>query len=539
MIGTPSRISLGQLNAFRKNGVEIDEDLVGLTTGRPTTSFRSAAPLALVNRPGGVSTCAPAAVAMNGSSFTGSGPQQTRERGNCKLDRAMKRIPRLARHVAIGALFLALISFKAATSWASCQKSGDRIDVAVGLRAAPPFISADSIRGQRGLNFDLWMSIEREFQKGGLIGKTEFVECPLSDQLRALAAGDLDLVISPLTITAERMDLFDFTHQYLSSGITVAQRSSSAIDFGYAIGILRETITHRGVARAILIFLVINLFLAAFMARVLRREQDFPVIATEPIPVRFYRYTMEAVVRTIGLKGIGDGLRSTATRTLEVFMAVVGTALSAAIFGVLTTALIGSIGVSPQIKPGDLPKLRVATLANSTSQAFLEQLRRDAGPVEGGKRFAEARASGPAGGDRDRQLQLVSSGRGREPAASAARNGAIVPQGCLPYDTSNAAARCVTTATWREAMQILTRGEVDVVLGDWAQLTYLSRLPDLVGKVTVQASTFRIEPYGWGVSRRRPELRAAIDRALVTRLRNPEWRFLVNQYMGPGSISPE
>jgi ABC-type amino acid transport substrate-binding protein len=302
----------------------------------------------------------------------------------------MKRSPRHARHAAIAALFLALISVKATTSWASCQKSGDGIDVAVGLRAAPPFISADSIRGQRGLNFDLWMSIEREFQKSGLIGKTEFVECPLADQLRALAAGDLDLVISPLTITAERMDLFDFTHQYLSSGITVAQRSSSAIDFGYAIGILRETVTHRGVARAILIFLVINLVLAAFMARVLRREHDFRVIATESIPVRFYRYTMEAVVRTIGLKGIGDGLRSTATRTLEVFMAVVGTALSAAIFGVLTTALVGSIGGSPQIKPGDLPKLRVATLANSTSQAFVEQLPRDARPVEGGKRLAEA-----------------------------------------------------------------------------------------------------------------------------------------------------
>ena len=77
------------------------------------------------------------------------------------------------------------------------------------------------------------------------------------------------------------------------------------------------------------------------------------------------------------------------------------------------------------------------------------------------------------------------------------------------------------------------------MLGDWAQLTYLARLPDFAGKVSVQSETFRLEPYGWGVSRRRPELRAAIDRALMARVRSTEWRFMVQEYMGSGSISPE
>jgi hypothetical protein len=34
-------------------------------------------------------------------------------------------------------------------------------------------------------------------------------------------------------------------------------------------------------------------------------------------------------------------------------------------------------------------------------------------------------------------------------------------------------------------------------------------------------------------------LRAAVDRALMRRLRSPEWRSLVQEYMGTGSISPE
>ena len=86
---------------------------------------------------------------------------------------------------------------------------------------------------------------------------------------------------------------------------------------------------------------------------------------------------------------------------------------------------------------------------------------------------------------------------------------------------------------------MLAAGKVDAVLGDWAQLSYLARLPQYADKITVQGAAFRLEPYGWGVSARRPDLRAAVDRALMQRLRSPAWRALVQEYMGDGSISPE
>ena len=132
------------------------------------------------------------------------------------------------RHLAIS-FFLALFAMLPGEgARAACQRSAAGVDVAIGLREAPPFVTEDPIRGRRGLNFELWSSIERELQASGRIGSTEFVDCPLGDQLKALASGDLDLVISPLTITAERMDRFDFTHQYLSSGITVSRRMPAA-----------------------------------------------------------------------------------------------------------------------------------------------------------------------------------------------------------------------------------------------------------------------------------------------------------------------
>ena len=58
-------------------------------------------------------------------------------------------------------------------------------------------------------------------------------------------------------------------------------------------------------------------------------------------------------------------------------MGVVGTVLSATIFGVLTTALVGSIGGSREIALADLPRHRVATLKDSTAQSFLEQFAAD------------------------------------------------------------------------------------------------------------------------------------------------------------------
>jgi ABC-type amino acid transport substrate-binding protein len=417
------------------------------------------------------------------------------------------------RRLAFGAA-LALACFATPAPGAECPPVGEDIDVAIGIRTAPPFVAEDSIRGRRGLSIELWESIERELRDDGLIGRTAFVDCPLGAQLAALASGELDLVISPLTITAERMAHFDFTHQYLGSGITVAQRQSGAIDFGYAVGMVADTLGHEGVPRAILIFLGVNLVLGVLVSRVLRQHRDYGVISGEPAPVRLWRFGLESVVRTVGLKGIGDGIRSTAVTSLEVFMAMIGAALSATIFGVLTTALVGSIGASRQIAMDNLPELRVATLVDSTSQAFLDQLATAKG------------ARGPA------RLDPVAFRP--EPAETPA-----APARCQPYSIADPGARCVATASWSEAMQLLAEGKVDAVLGDWAQLSYLARLPAFAETVSVQSSTFRIEPYGWGASRNRPDLRAAVDRALIARLRNPEWRFLVQEYMGAGSISPE
>ena len=419
---------------------------------------------------------------------------------------------RLRLTVAIALALAAGFGCPAATQ--DCNPSSDVADVTIGVRIAPPFIEDDPVRGRRGLTFDLWASIERDLQKAGVIGRTAFVECPLGAQLKALAEGKLDLVISPLTITAERLEHFEFTQQYLSSGLTVATRADGGIDFRGAAAILHKTMSREGVPRAILIFLVANLVLATLIARQLRQSDAFRHVAAEPLPLRLCRYGLETLVRTVGLTGLGGDARSTAARVVEVFIAVVGTILSATVFGMLTSALVGSMSGSDEITLRALAGSRIATLADSTAQAFFEQL-----PTE------------DAGIGLGKDLKL-------EPASLAHRP-APDPGRCVAVAIATPESRCVTTASWQEAIALLANGDVDFVLGDWAQLSYLSRLPDFAGRIAVQSTTFRLEPYGWGFSPRRPELRAAIDRELMARIRSTEWRFVVQQYMGSGSISPQ
>jgi ABC-type amino acid transport substrate-binding protein len=379
---------------------------------------------------------------------------------------------------------------------AACPPRSPGTDIAVGIRLAVPMIEFDRRGEPHGLAIDIWSLVERELREVGQFGPTEFIVCPsIRDQGEALASGALDVVISPLTITAERMRSYAFSQQYLSSGLTVATRDSGAIDFRFATGIIIDTVTQPGVVRAILGFLVLNLVVALLLRWALRAEgQD---IEREKGPVgAAIEYMIEAVSRTLGLKGVGDGFRGAAGKMLEIFMAVVGTALSATIFGVLTSAFVGAIGEQSALPAEEVVTRRVATLANSTAQDFLQ--------------------------DVDRQVN------GPRDAPLCAEQAQAVPE-----------TRCILTPTWGDAVAMLAAGEVDLVLGDWVALSYLARSDRYSGRLTVQAQTYVGEAYGWGITPGRPDLRNAIDRSLVDEMRQPGWRRRIEGTLGTGAISPE
>ncbi|WP_132693933.1 transporter substrate-binding domain-containing protein [Rhodovulum steppense] len=382
-----------------------------------------------------------------------------------------------------------------AASASACDLPIRDVDVVVGIRDAPPFSAMSPTGLAEGFAIDIWTSVEHELIAEGAMSSSEIVLCrSIADQEAALEDGLVDVVISPLTITGPRMQRYDFSQQYLQSGLTLAVSSTSAIDFETATRVIYQTVTQPGVVKALLIFLAANLLLAALLRLALRHEgrggdgagaEDQGWLTT----------LLEAVVSTTGLKGLGDRFKTLLGRLLEIFMAVVGTVLSATIFGVLTSAFVGSIGASSTVSAENLPGMRIATLEGSTAQQFLVRQYAAEGLL---------------------QAQAV----------------------CVPEEDATPDTGCLLYPGWPQAVRALDEGRVEAVLGDWIALSYLSRLDRYRGRVEVQSGVYLNEPYGWAIARDRPELRAAIDRALIEDMRDPGWRRRIEAYLGPGAVAP-
>ncbi|WP_300056550.1 transporter substrate-binding domain-containing protein [uncultured Roseobacter sp.] len=401
----------------------------------------------------------------------------------------------------------------------ACEAPEGAHDLVVAIRSAEPFTYAGPDGLPRGFAVDLWHSISTDIDK-----TTAFVSCDSIDaQEQALRRGDVDVVISPLTITAERMLTYDFSQQYLSSGLTLAVAQTGAIDFEVAIETITDTVFQPTVARAIILFLLLNL-ITAYLLRALMRSLPDDLDAEGEVGRgrAFMAYMLEAVARTSGLKGVGNGFRTLLGKVFEMIMAVVGTALSAMILGVITSAFVGAIGENPPVSSQALPGLSIAVLRCSTAQEFLRQevteaaFRADEGSVT--QEGLKARAAWlDCAAHQDDNIRKVDA----------------MPEDGLPGGV-------VLTPTWKEAVEQLYQGKVEAVLGDWIALSYMARRAPYDGQISVQNSVYRNEPYGWAITRAggNEDLRRAIDSALIVRMRDTDWRKRIENTLGSGAIAP-
>ncbi|OLS45141.1 hypothetical protein BV509_12830 [Rhodovulum sulfidophilum] len=411
----------------------------------------------------------------------------------------------------LAALCRALAVWAMVTAWAAGAASGAAVARCDGLREpgfldlgvahAPPFVILEDGAPPTGLSVELWRRVETGLIEAGRIEGSHFVICDaIEQQERALTDGGLDLVLAPLTITPERLLSYGFSRQYFLSGLTIAARHSNEIAFSHALEVLVTTLFQPGTLRAVVLFLVLNLVLAVMIKWVLRDARRRPEEDRAP-PGRLLTLVdpyLEAVERTLGLKGIGDAGFNLAGRALEMFMAIIGTALSAALLGVLTSAFVSAIGQSDRVDELDLTDERVGIESHSTAQEFL----------------ADA--------------YEAAAGKPDDPE-------------CRPLSAAPLAGPgCVTEVSADKLLEALVADEVDRVIGDWAELTYLAGTGRFRGKVTVEQKVYRSEPLGWGYgSALTQDLRARIDSALIQQIRHGGWRRLAQRYLGSGSIAPD
>jgi len=420
------------------------------------------------------------------------------------------------------ALICAIASFGGALQ--ACPTDRPDGDIVVALRGdAEPFSYFDETNAPAGFAYDLWKRVERSLQVPDGVGGSRapdvtFVACNSIDgQEVGLVEGRLDVVIAPLTITALRMQSYDFSQQYLSSGLTLALPPSSAIDFAQAKDIVVETFLHPTVAQAVLLFLSFNFVMAFLIRWVLFASED----AGSGRVSLWLRSLLESIIRTIGLRGVGDDYSTAIAKVLEIFLAVVGTALSATLLGVLTSAFVGSVGGEQRVAASQLTKMSIATLDCSTSQELLRT------------EYNTLLSSAVRGSAEYDALQM----RVDELECNAAD-----PQreDITVHDDPALEGSVKLVTSWRQATNMLIEGKVDGVLGDWIALTYLSRQDTYSGQMAVLPNVYRNEPYGWGISRASVPvaLRGEIDRALIREMRKREWRKTIEDVLGTGSVSP-
>lgn len=415
-------------------------------------------------------------------------------------------------------LIFCLIALGAVVPAQACEAPEGDHDLVVAFRSAEPFTFMGPDGSPRGFAVDLWHSVSTDIDR-----TTAFVSCnSIDEQENGLRRGAIDVVISPLTITAERMLTYDFSQQYLSSGLTLAVLQSGAIDFEVAIETITDTVFQPTVARAIILFLLLN-FITAFLLRALMRSLPDNLDETGEVgPIRAWiAFMLEAVARTSGLKGVGNGFATLSGKIFEMVMAVVGTALSAMILGVITSAFVGAIGENPPVSSQALSGLNIAMLRCSTAQEFLRQQVTDAA-------FRE-----DEGSEKQSKLKARAEWLACDGSDDGTQKIQVMPEDGLP-------GGAVLTPTWKAGVEELYQGQVEAVLGDWIALSFMSRRAPYDGQITVQNSVYRNEPYGWAISRAtgNEDLRRAIDSALIVRMRDTDWRKRIENTLGSGAIAP-
>ncbi|WP_339515434.1 transporter substrate-binding domain-containing protein [Pseudomonas sp. RL_15y_Pfl2_60] len=114
-------------------------------------------------------------------------------------------------HRIIAVFILCLCGFSAVAD------EPEKTTLRVGLSEVPPFVIHDDNGEWRGISVDLWNDIAK-----ALGYKFEYKPMQFGELLPSLEAGNLDVVIGALTMTAERESKFDFTHPIYQTGLAIA-----------------------------------------------------------------------------------------------------------------------------------------------------------------------------------------------------------------------------------------------------------------------------------------------------------------------------
>ncbi|MFQ5658753.1 MAG: transporter substrate-binding domain-containing protein [Candidatus Methylomirabilales bacterium] len=234
----------------------------------------------------------------------------------------------------------------------------------VGTKQAPPFAIKNPDGSWSGISIDLWRAIASELHYS-----YELRELDLQGLLDRVRDGSLDAAVAALTITAERERLFDFTHPFYTTGlgIAVAKRREGGW-FSLVRGIFSVQFL-QVIALLALVLLVLGALIWLF-----EKQRNPSQFGGGPASGIFSGFWWAAVTMTT----VGYGDKAPVTfggRVVAVIWMFVGIIAISAFIAAVTSALTVDRLESSIRGPEDLPRVRVATVANSAAEGYLRKRR--------------------------------------------------------------------------------------------------------------------------------------------------------------------
>jgi polar amino acid transport system substrate-binding protein len=269
--------------------------------------------------------------------------------------------------------FLILIVLLTAGAWLApfgsvqeaCGEIGEvplvKKKLIVGTKEAPPFSMKDSDGRWIGISIDLWHQIAKELNLS-----YEFLELDQFHLLEGLTNGSIDVVVANLTITPERLDSFDFTYPFYTTGLGIAVPLKEGIPL---IFIIKQLFTWHIINILIIIFivlLIVSIIVWLFERRL--NSEHFGGNTLQGIGSGFW---FSAVTMTT--VGYGDKH----PRTIGGRIVSLIWMFTAVIFVSLFTATVTSMITVNQLKTSvrgleDLKRDLVGTMPYTTSESFLK-----------------------------------------------------------------------------------------------------------------------------------------------------------------------
>jgi ABC-type amino acid transport substrate-binding protein len=235
--------------------------------------------------------------------------------------------------------------------------------IIVGTKESPPFAIKGADGNWSGVSIDLWRAVAEELELD-----YELREYELAELVSGLAEGEIDVAAAALTVTADREIAFDFSHPFYTSGLGIAISAQPAGMYSILLSLFSIDFLRAVAALALVLFLV-GLVVWWFERR--SNATQFGGGVARGIGSGFW---WSAVTMTT--VGYGDKAPITLGGRL---VALLWMFASIVLISGFTGAIASSLTVgqlSGKVRgPQDLPAVKVVTLPDSTSEAYLQSER--------------------------------------------------------------------------------------------------------------------------------------------------------------------